>query len=262
MKYEDGQFFIPLDNAISTHILKYRLRDVSHVPAYETITIWTANELKLNVCEIDYYTHGGESFSLAKRYDRITTDKGLVRLHQEDFCQASGRSSNNKYEHEGGPSFAECLKLIQEHSTQPLQDIPRLIQWQVFNYLVGNSDAHAKNLSFLYGLDNTFQLSPFYDLIAIHAWPGHIFNHNLALSIGGESNIHKIKRSHWEKLADDSAISFKLFDSAIGELSEGIIDAFERAQKRFVCEHNKYPAFQQVKKALLKNQKLLQKAFE
>ena len=154
------------------------------------------------------------------------------------------------------------MKLIQKHSTQPLQDIPRLIQWQVFNYLVGNSDAHAKNLSFLYGLDNTFQLSPFYDLIAIHAWPSHIFNHNLALSIGGESNIHKVKRSHWEKLADDSAISFKLFDSAIGELSEGIIDAFERAQKHFVCEHNKYPAFQQVKKALLKNQKLLQKAFE
>jgi len=262
VKYEDGQFFIPLDNSISTHILKYRLRDVHHVPAYETITIWTANELKLNACEIDYYTHGGESFSLVKRYDRITTDKGLVRLHQEDFCQASGRSSKNKYEHEGGPSFAECLKLIQEHSTQPLQDIPRLIRWQVFNYLVGNSDAHAKNLSFLYGLDNTFRLSPFYDLIAIHAWPSHIFNHNLALSIGGESNIHKVKRSHWEKLADDSAISFNLFDSAIGELSEGIIDAFERAQKHFVCEHNNYPAFQQVKNALLKNQKLLQKAFK
>lgn len=262
VKYEDGQFFIPLDNSISTHILKYRLRDVSHVPAYETVTTWTANELELDACEINYYTHGGESFSLAKRYDRITTENGLVRLHQEDFCQASGRSSQNKYEHEGGPSFAECLKLIQKHSTQPLQDIPRLIQWQVFNYLVGNSDAHAKNLSFLYGLDNTSRLSPFYDLIAIHAWPSHVFNHNLALSIGGESNLHKVKRSHWEKLADDCAISFNLFDNSIGKLSEGIIDAFERAQKSFESEHGAYPAFQQVKKALLKNQRLLKKAFE
>jgi len=103
VKYEDGQFFIPLDNSISTHILKYRLRDVNHVPAYETITIWTASELELGACEINYHTHGGESFSLAKRYDRITTEDGLVRLHQEDFCQASGRSSQNKYEHEGGP---------------------------------------------------------------------------------------------------------------------------------------------------------------
>ena len=262
VKYENGQFFIPLDNSISTHILKYRLRDVSHVPAYETVTTWTANELELDACEINYHTHVGESFSLAKRYDRITTEDGLVRLHQEDFCQASGRSSQNKYEHEGGPSFAECLKLIQKHSTQPLQDIPRLIQWQVFNYLVGNSDAHAKNLSFLYGLDSTSRLSPFYDLIAIHAWPSHVFNHDLALSIGGESNIHKVKRSHWEKLADDCAISFNLFDNSIGKLSDGIIDAFERAQKSFESEHGAYPAFQQVKKALLKNQRLLKKAFE
>jgi len=262
VKYEDGQFFIPLDNSISTHILKYRLRDVSHVPAYETITTWTANELKLGACDINYHTHGGESFSLAKRYDRITTSDGLVRLHQEDFCQASGRSSQNKYEHEGGPSFAECLKLIQKHSTQPLQDIPRLIQWQVLNFLVGNSDAHAKNLSFLYGLDNTSRLSPFYDLIAIHAWPSHVINHDLALSIGGESNIHKVKRSHWEKLADDCAISFDLFDNSIGKLSGGIIEAFERAQKSFESEHGTYPAFQQVKKALLKNQRLLKKAFE
>jgi len=78
-------------------------------------------------------------------YDRLVTADGLVRLHQEVFCQASGRSSSSKYEHESGPTFAECLQLVKEYSTQPLSDIPRLIQWQVFNYLVGNSDAHAKN---------------------------------------------------------------------------------------------------------------------
>lgn len=262
VKYQDGIFYIPLDNAISTHILKYQLRDIKHVPANETITMWTADELKLDICEIDYYTHGDESFTLSKRYDRVATAKGLVRLHQEDFCQASGRSSSNKYEHEGGPSFAECLQLVREHSTQPLKDIPRIIQWQVFNYLVGNSDAHAKNLSFLYGLDNTTSLSPFYDLITIHAWPNHVFNHELALSIGGESNIHNIKRTHWERLADECEISFKLFDTAITHLSSDIIDAFERTQNRFETEHGKYPAFQQIRKALIKNQKLLKRAFE
>jgi len=235
VKYQDGIFYIPLDNAISTHILKYQLRDIKHVPANETITMWTADELKLDICEIDYYTHGDESFTLSKRYDRVATAKGLVRLHQE---------------------------LVREHSTQPLKDIPRIIQWQVFNYLVGNSDAHAKNLSFLYGLDNTTSLSPFYDLITIHAWPNHVFNHELALSIGGESNIHNIKRTHWERLADECEISFKLFDTAITHLSSDIIDAFERTQNRFETEHGKYPAFQQIRKALIKNQKLLKRAFE
>jgi len=262
VKYDNGKFYIPLDNAISTHILKYRLRDINHVPAYETITMWTAAELKLDVSEIDYCTHEDESFTLSKRYDRLVTADGLVRLHQEDFCQASGRSSSSKYEHEGGPTFAECLQLIKEHSTQPLKDIPRLIQWQVFNYLVGNSDAHAKNLSFLYGQDNATRLSPFYDLIAIHAWPSHVFNHELALSIGGEMNINNIKREHWEKLADECDTSFKLFDTAIKDLSGGIIDAFDRAEQRFEEAHGKYPAFQQVRQAMIKNQRILKKAFE
>jgi len=261
VKYENGKFYIPLDNALSTHILKYRLRDINHVPAYETITMWTAVELKLDVSEIDYCTHEKESFTLGKRYDRLVTKDGLVRLHQEDFCQASGRSSSSKYEHEGGPTFAECMQLVKEHSTQPLKDIPRLIQWQVFNYLVGNSDAHAKNLSFLYGQDNNTRLSPFYDLISIHAWPSHVFNHDLALSIGGVTNINNIKREHWEKLADECDTSFKLFDTAIKDLSGNIIDAFDRAQQRFETEHGPYPALQQVRKALIKNQRILKKAF-
>ena len=262
VKYKDGKFYIPLGNAISTHILKYRLHDINHVPAYETITMWIAAELGLDVCDIDYYTHEGECFTLSKRYDRVLTKDSLVRLHQEDFCQASGRSSSSKYEHEGGPTFAECLQLVREHSTQPLKDIPRLIQWQVFNYLVGNSDAHAKNLSFLYSQDNTTRLSPFYDLIAIHAWPSHVFNHDLALSIGGITNINNIKREHWEKLADESGTSFKLFDTAIKQLSDGILDAFDSAKQRFEEAHGQYPAFQQVRDTLIKNQRILKRAFK
>jgi len=262
VKFQENKFYIPLDNSISTHILKYRLRDVNHVPAYETITMWTAEELKLDVCKIDYFTHENESFTLSKRYDRVIINNQLSRLHQEDFCQASGCSSSNKYQHEGGPSFAECLNLIRKHSTQPLKDIPRLIQWQVFNYLVGNSDAHAKNLSFLYGQNHTTSLSPFYDLIAIHAWPRHVFNHELALSIGGETSIHNVKRKHWEQLAEQCDISFKLFNTTISSLSEDIIAAFERAQNRFEEKQGNCPAFQQVKAALIKNRGLLNKAFE
>ncbi|MDH5547790.1 MAG: type II toxin-antitoxin system HipA family toxin [Gammaproteobacteria bacterium] len=262
VKYAEGRFYIPLDNAISTHILKYSVRDINNVPAYETITMWTAEELELDVCKIDYFSYADESFTLSARYDRAATSDGLVRLHQEDFCQASGRSSANKYEQEGGLTFAECLHLVREHSTQPLKDIPRLIRWQIFNCLVGNADAHAKNLSFLYGHDNTTRLSPFYDIIAIHAWPPHVINHELALSIGGETNIHKITRTHWERLADECDTSFKLFDTAIKELSAGIVDAFERARQRFEEKHGEFPAFQQVGEVLHKNQRLLVKAFK
>ncbi|HED34615.1 MAG TPA: hypothetical protein ENJ08_10435 [Gammaproteobacteria bacterium] len=104
-------------------------------------------------------------------------------------------------------------------------------------------------------------MKPAPDLIAIHTWPSHVFNHQLALSIGGESNIHRIKRTHWEKLADECEISFELFDTAIAQLSEGIFSAFDRAVKRFETRHGEYPAFQQVKSALVKNQRALKQAF-
>ncbi len=72
-------------------------------------------------------------------------------MHQEDFCQVLGVLPEMKYEQEGGPGFADCFRLVQEWSAEPILDSLNLLKWALFNFLIGNADAHAKNLSFLYG---------------------------------------------------------------------------------------------------------------
>ena len=254
LSVKDGRFDI-VDKG-GRYILKPQHPIFPELPENEDLTMRMAASIGIEIPVHGLiYGKDGVLTYFIKRFDR----KGQKdKIAVEDFAQLAGLSRDTKYNY----SMEKLLKLIDETCTFPAIEKAKLFKRVIFNYLVGNSDAHAKNLSLLYGLDNTSRLSPFYDLIAIHAWPSHVFNHHLALSIGGESNTHKVKRSHWEQLADDCAISFSLFENSIGKLSEGVIDAFERAQKRFEYENGAYPAFQQVKQALLKNQRLLKKAFK
>ena len=82
--------------------------------------------------------------------DRILDGDVLNRLHQEDFCQALGLSHELKYQADGGPGLQACFDAVRAYSVNPIKDLQQLMQWVFFNYLVGNMDAHAKNLSFIY----------------------------------------------------------------------------------------------------------------
>ena len=133
------------------------------------------------VVEFELRTVGLDTIALVKRYDRyLGDDSRILRIHQEDFCQALGYSSREKYEGEGGPSFARCCRLVREISAAPLDDLEGLLQWQIFNVLAGNSDGHAKNLSLLYMLDGAIRLAPFYDLVPTRAIAN--LNHDLAFA--------------------------------------------------------------------------------
>ncbi len=86
----------------------------------------------------------GEDYYWTERFDREVVDGRIRRLHQEDFCQVCGISGEFKYESEGGPSFADCMKAMQE-MRMSLADRVAFIDRMIFNYLIGNGDAHAKN---------------------------------------------------------------------------------------------------------------------
>ena len=91
-----------------------------------------------------------DPFYIIERFDRKPDQKNhLMRIHQEDFCQAWGVLSEQKYESEGGPSLKNCFDLVRQFSISPAIDIKNIINWVVFNYIVGNADAHGKNLTLL-----------------------------------------------------------------------------------------------------------------
>jgi serine/threonine-protein kinase HipA len=87
-----------------------------------------------------------------ERYDRAYQqvrggEPVLERLHQEDFCQAQGIVSETKYQKEGGPSLNQCFSLMREVSSAPVIDLAQLLDAVIYNYLIGNNDAHGKNFS-------------------------------------------------------------------------------------------------------------------
>lgn len=85
------------------------------------------------------------------RYDRKESGEGsLRRLHQEDFCQATGRRPAEKYQARGGPAYGDLARVIRSYCAEPLRDLGILVRWAMFNIVVGNNDGHAKNLSLLY----------------------------------------------------------------------------------------------------------------
>jgi serine/threonine-protein kinase HipA len=125
---------------------------------------------------------GGGTILVVERYDRRREAETIQRLHQEDFCQALGRSPLRKYQKEGGPRPGEVADILRLYGSLPSEDLRLLIRWGLFNWLYGNCDAHAKNISLLFGPARGTRLAPFYDLVCTRVYKS--LDHHLAMSLG------------------------------------------------------------------------------
>ena len=218
--YNKSTLYWPIEGSSSSHILKFINNDFKGLNWNESYTTFLASCLGLQVMDVSI--HNG--YSLVCRYDRIADSNGtIIRLHQEDFCQALGYSSFTKYESEKGPEFSKCIKLVREISTAPLEDVANLIRWQILNLLLGNSDGHAKNLSILY-TEKGVRLAPFYDLVCTRIYKG--ISPDLVFSIGGVSDPGHIGKKNWGKMAEELEISsryiFRILAGFLNELDQNL----------------------------------------
>jgi serine/threonine-protein kinase HipA len=221
LRYDGKQLSLPRGSAPSSHILKPGARAFEHMPANEHFCMRLADALGLPV-PASLILRKPESLYLIERHDRARAPDGrLTRVHQIDFCQALSLPSQKKYEHEGGPSLALCFEVIKKFSSQPAKDRLNLISWTIFNYLVGNADAHAKNLSLLITREGV-ALAPFYDLVSTAAY--RELTEKLALKIGGENRPDWIKKRHWEGLAEISDTNPRFVWQQIEKLANTIVD--------------------------------------
>ena len=127
----------------------------------------------------------------------------MVRLHQEDFCQLLSVDPEKKYEFEGGPSIPACFNLIRKMrlgARGQLDFIRRII----FNVLIGNGDAHAKNTSVLYQ-GKLGSLAPVYDLLCTEIYPA--LSRESAMAIGEDNQFDKITRVSFARMAEDCDIN-------------------------------------------------------
>ncbi|MEZ4526278.1 MAG: HipA domain-containing protein [Desulfobacterales bacterium] len=149
----------------------------------EAFCMMLAKAAGLSVPSVFIHKGTRNALYIIERYDRIRHADGSVsRRHQEDFCQAMGPLSHQKYQSEGGPALADCFDLIRKNSAQPLIDRKRLMEWVIFNFLIGNADAHAKDISLLFH-GSKVSPAPFYDLISTLVYPDLV--PKMSMKIGG-----------------------------------------------------------------------------
>lgn len=160
----DGQWGRPVDGTPSTHILKPALAQFPMTVENEVFCMRVAKHLGLDVANVETTEIAGRKLIVVERYDRHVSAAGAVeRIHQEDFCQALGVPPDMKYQESGGPSLARIAGTL---ATVAAPDsLERLLSAVVVNALVGNGDAHAKNLSLLHERSGALRLSPVYDVL-------------------------------------------------------------------------------------------------
>jgi serine/threonine-protein kinase HipA len=248
---EDGIYF-PVSQAPSTHILKFEVRDFKNVPLYEVYTTKLARAIGLNTIDIELNFLGDYSYTISERYDRIIGDR-ITRIHQEDFCQALG--FKEKYQRSDKPNFAQCYQLIIENSSNPLVDAEQLIKWQIFNLILGNSDAHIKNISFLYG-DSETRLAPFYDLVCTRAIE-HL-DETLALAIGHQKNPNQVTKKDLLEMANQCNVRPK---RVFGIVYQMLIDIEDNKDKirDYLESDDKKPSLQRVDRIIKQQIKLLKR---
>ena len=102
-----------------------------------------------------------DRFGLYERYDRVRTDAGIRRVHQEDICQAMGLLPTQKYQSDGDPGVRQIVELLTTFSTAPAEDTKTFVGAIAFNWLVAGTDAHAKNYALLLGAESRIRLAPY-----------------------------------------------------------------------------------------------------
>ena len=160
-----------------------------------------AREVGLSVATVEPLRADDREALLVERYDRFREGSRVRRLHQEDFCQATGRGPEAKYESEGGPGVAECGALVRDYVAAPGPALLRFLDALLFNVLIGNADAHSKNYSLLMDGPGAPRLAPLYDLISTRAY-GRRFGRKMGMKYGGEYRPDRIRGRHLDRLAN------------------------------------------------------------
>ncbi len=160
---------------------------------------------------------------LAERYDRVRDEEdNIQRVHQEDFCQALGIPAEIKYQSAGGPSLADCFGLIREASSAPALDLIALLDAVIFNLLIGNHDAHAKNFSLLYRPDQSIRLAPLYDLVCTVYYEE--LTDKMAMKIGGEAKSALIHPGNFDRFATAAGLGAGQARARIPALADRLLE--------------------------------------
>ena len=218
--FDGARIGLPLHGAPSSHILKPAIHAVEDSVFNEGFCMALADAMQLKPAKSEVQVVLDRPFLLVERYDRLVDAQGYrQRLHQEDFCQALGVVPEMKYQNEGGPDLAQCFDLVRSMTRPSAPQVLRLFDYVIFNALIGNHDAHAKNFSLLY-TGKAPVLAPLYDTLSTAVYPA--LTPKMAMKIGSKYKFSEVQARHWDQFVESAGLARAQARRRILELAKSL----------------------------------------
>lgn len=228
--WDGKRWGLPSGSIATTHVFKPPAMGLEGVAENEHLCLRVAGTLGLPVVNSEVREFDGQIAIVVERYDRYRDDDEVIRIHQEDFCQALAVSPRSKYENEGGPGASALIRLLRDNSSDSEADVDTFVASLALHWALGAPDAHGKNYSLLIAPGGQVRLAPLYDVISVLPYPETYFPRKikLAMQIGGEYRLGYIRRRHWERFAtendlDPDAVRARVSD-VVGRLPDVVAE--------------------------------------
>jgi serine/threonine-protein kinase HipA len=258
---EGNRLLVPTDESFAptTHIIKSPSIVLPDLQYNEAFCVELARAVGLSAPKTELMKFGGIDVLAVERYDRIVRDGAVYRLHQEDFCQALGLFSQQKYEQQQGPGFSACSGVVGQCLNAKAAK-ENFAKAAIFNFILGNGDAHGKNFSILYGWSpklgehgKGFGLAPFYDIISTLLYSEMGVDATMAMSYGKTFDPTNFNLANFRLLAKDLGIEV----NRLKVLAEEITESVNKNASNIATEHSlRFPSVGIYDKiiSLIKNQ--------
>ncbi|MGA2993090.1 type II toxin-antitoxin system HipA family toxin [Bradyrhizobium sp.] len=222
---QKSRWGVPSGRIPTTHILKPPTGHFDGHAENEHICLQLARHLGFPVAETKVTRFGKEIAIVIERYDRQIIGNDIVRIHQEDICQARGTLPTKKYQNEGGPSPSDIIELLRTYSTDREVDIDTFVDALAFNWLIAGTDAHAKNYSLLLAGGPEIRLAPLYDIASILPYDEvDAQKIKLAMKIGDEYKLSQIGLRQWQKFAREMRFDADKVRAGLTQMAEQLPD--------------------------------------
>ena len=223
----DDKVALPDEDIPTTHIIKTALPKYAQSIQNEFICMNVAREVGIEVPNVEIRYANGIEFLLIERFDREFKDGKIRSILQEDFAQSLGVQSRDKYD----VTIKDCLWILNQ-TTFPAKSKMEFVKRVVFNYLIGNTDAHSKNFSISFD-NGVIGFTPAYDLLCSSIYD---CNQRIAMKIGKGKYYKDIQDSDWELFAKDIDISQKIVISELNRQRGLIVTALKKVVREQECE--------------------------
>ncbi|GFZ91072.1 type II toxin-antitoxin system HipA family toxin [Nesterenkonia alkaliphila] len=237
VRIEGGNYYSPEGAEPTTHIIKPGVAGFRDQALNEHICQTALRNVGLRAAETEFRSFDGQDALVVTRYDRRRDrDGNIIRLHQEDMCQALSVRPRDKYESSNGPSAVQIVRLLRESSgNQAEPNIRRFTDGLAANYLLGAPDAHAKNYGVMLAGERV-TLTPLYDVASGLPYrstdPDRSGLSAAAMRIGRENRFGRIQPKHWQRFSKESGVDYESACRRVYELAEQLPDAVSDVLKK------------------------------